>query len=107
MVKPKADAPTETVTVGAQTKADAPPEMHDYIRWIKVGGRWKDYTTMRYPDGMPRWVPESMITNPKSDSTLRADEFIAAVYDGAWKFGPMLSLGAYGVLIVYRDEVPG
>jgi hypothetical protein len=91
------DTPTEEIVATSQAT--------DYMRWIKVGGAWRGEGDT-YPDGLPRWVPESTIINPKSDSMMTGDDLIQRIYKGGWKFGPLLQHSGYGLLIVYRDEVP-
>jgi hypothetical protein len=95
MAKNTSDTPTEKVKV---------ENVSDHMRWIKVGGAWRGEGDT-YPDGLPRWIPESTIINPKADSALTADHLVEQIYKGGWKFGPMLSNGHYGILIVYREKV--
>ena len=96
MVKLKStEAPTEKMPT-AKTS--------DYMRWIKIGGQWRGEGD-RYEDGLPRWVPESTIINPKACDLMTGDDLIDAIYKGGWKFGPLLQNGNYGLLIVYREKV--
>jgi len=99
MARPKTtDTPTEAMPVAKKDNA------LDYMRWIKIGGAYRGEGDT-YPDGLPRWVPESTIINPKSDSMMTGDDLIKKIYEGGWKFGPLLQHSGYGLLIVYREKV--
>lgn len=101
MARPKKAEDTPTEAMPAATEAS---DYLDYIRWIKIGGAYKGEGDT-YPDGLPRWVPESTIINPKSDSLMTGDDLIRRIYEGGWKFGPLLQHSGYGILIVYREKV--
>ena len=110
--KETADAPTERMPIPIRRKAIAEmtddertaftAEALEHIRWIKVGGAYRGAGDT-YPDGLPRWVPESTILNPKSDDKMTGDDFVERIYHGGWKFGPLLQHSGYAILIVYRD----
>jgi hypothetical protein len=101
MARPKKvdDTPTEEMPA-QKTGMD---DVLDHIRWIKIGGAYRGEGD-KYPDGLPRWVPESCIVNPKSDSMMTGDDLIREIYKGGWKFGPLLQHSGYGLLIVYREK---
>ena len=91
------DVPTEAMPTSES-------DFLDYIRWVKVGGAYRGEGST-YPDGLPRWIPESTIINPKSDSLMTGDDLIRKIYEGGWKFGPLLQHSGYGLLILYREKV--